>query len=178
MVVLRGRKFCGTQTASHSYFKYCLINLANVSNDDEQLDAAEKVASRVIDLLPETGENFLVCQGHCILGNVYHDMGDTKEAIHHFEVALGTASTLNWHGQLFWIHHFREASRCPRVPTEADFIWALLINRNIVLARWTRPAEAHNMGFGSSRSRSSVPPMGLMIPSREHVRTNVCLDHQ
>jgi len=80
----------------------CLINLAYVLSEDKQVDAAEEAASRAIDLIPEEGEQFLVCQGHRVLGEVYYSKGDKEKAIHHFEVALEIASSLNWHGQLFW----------------------------------------------------------------------------
>ena len=72
---------------------------------DKQLDAADEAVSRAIDLLPEEGEQFLVCDGHRILGNISRSKGNTKKAIHHFEVALGIASSFNWHDVLFWIHY-------------------------------------------------------------------------
>jgi len=40
----------------------CLIALAWLLHDDEQLDDAEEALSRAIDLLPEEGERFLVCR--------------------------------------------------------------------------------------------------------------------
>jgi tetratricopeptide (TPR) repeat protein len=83
----------------------CLIKLAFVLYDDGQLDAAEESASRAIDLLPEKGQQFQVCQGHHALGHVYHAKGDTEKAIRHYEVALEIASTLNEHTELFWIHY-------------------------------------------------------------------------
>jgi tetratricopeptide (TPR) repeat protein len=83
----------------------CLIKLAYVLVDDKQLDAAEEAASRAMDLLPEEGEQFRVCEGHRVLGNIYRSKGDTKKAIHHFEAALEIASSLNDHTELFWIHY-------------------------------------------------------------------------
>ena len=82
----------------------CLISLAYALSDDRQLDAAEEAASRAIDLLPEKGKRFRVCEGHHALGNICQSKGDTEKAIHHFEVALEIASSLNLDGQLFWIH--------------------------------------------------------------------------
>ena len=82
----------------------CLVYLAHVLHDDEQLDAAEEAAYRAIDLLPEKGEQFMVCQGHRILGEIYDLKGDTEKAIHHFEVALEIASSPNLDHQLFWVH--------------------------------------------------------------------------
>ena len=81
----------------------CLINLAFALHDNKQLNAAEKAASRAIDLL-EKGEQPLVCEGHRILGNIYNSKGDTEKAIHHLEVALKIASALNQDYQLFWVH--------------------------------------------------------------------------
>jgi len=80
------------------------IYLARSLCDDEQLDAVEEAASHAIALLPEEGEHFLVSQSHHILGEIYRSKGNTEKAIHHFEVALGIASSLNWHIPLFWIH--------------------------------------------------------------------------
>jgi len=80
----------------------CLINLAwALYDNDEQLDAAEEAASRAIELLPEEGEQRLLSHGHRVLGKIYASKGETDEAIHHFEVALRAATSLD---QLFWIH--------------------------------------------------------------------------
>jgi tetratricopeptide (TPR) repeat protein len=83
----------------------CLISLAYVLLDGEQLDAAEEAASRAMDLLPEKGEQFLVCCGHRVLGNIYRSKGGTEKSIHHFEAALEIATSFNDHTELFWIHH-------------------------------------------------------------------------
>ena len=82
----------------------CLINLAYALRDDKQLDAAGEAASRAMNLLPEKGEQFLVCNGHRILGDIYYSKGDTEKATYHFGVALEVASSLNLDDQLFWIH--------------------------------------------------------------------------
>jgi len=83
----------------------CSINLAWLLRSDNQLDAAEEAAFRAIDLLPEEGEQFRVCESHRTLGKIYESKGDTEKAIHHFEVAIGIASPLNWHDVLFWVHY-------------------------------------------------------------------------
>ena len=67
-----------------------------------QLDAAEDTASRTIDLLE--GQEFTACRSHRVLGDVSKAKGDREKAIRHLETALGIASPLNWHAQLFWIH--------------------------------------------------------------------------
>ena len=83
----------------------CLTDLAYALRGDKQLNAAEEAASRAIDLLPAKGEQYLVCQGHRILGEIYNSKGDKEKAIHHLEVAIGIASSLNLDYQLFWVHH-------------------------------------------------------------------------
>jgi len=81
----------------------CSIVLARALYEDNRLDAAEEAASRAIDSLPE--KQFRVCQGHCVLGDIYKSKGDKEKAIHHFEVALGIASSLNSDHSLFWVHY-------------------------------------------------------------------------
>jgi len=81
----------------------CLKNLAWLLLEENQLDAAEEAASRTIDLLP--GNQFLVCESHLVLGYIYRSKRETGEAIHHFEAALGIASSHNWHDCLFWVHY-------------------------------------------------------------------------
>jgi len=94
----------------------CLISLAYVLYVDKQLDAAEEAASRAIDLLPENGQQLLVCSGHCVLGNIHRFKGDTQKAIHHLGVAFRVASSLNYHTSLCRVHYslailFLEESR-------------------------------------------------------------------
>ena len=83
----------------------CLLDLARALYSDGQLDAAKEAASHAIGLIPEKGEQLQVCQGHRILGNIYRSKGETEKAIHHFEIALGNASSLNWHDELFRVHY-------------------------------------------------------------------------
>ena len=82
----------------------CLNFLAYLWYGDGQLDAAEKAASRAIDLFPEKGDKFPVCQCHRILGDIHRSKGTTERAIHHYEAALGIASPFNWDSELIWIH--------------------------------------------------------------------------
>jgi len=90
----------------------CLKVLAYVLWADDQLDAAEEAASRAISLLPEKGEQFLTCQCHRILGDIYGAKGNTEKAVYHFEVALGIASSFDWHDELFWIHYRSACLSC------------------------------------------------------------------
>ena len=84
---------------------HCLIQLAYILHHNQQLDAAEEAASRTIGLVPEKGDQSLVCQAHQILGNIYRSKGETEKAIQHYEIALGIASSLNFHDGLFWVHY-------------------------------------------------------------------------
>ena len=71
---------------------------------DGQLDTAERTGSRAINLLPEEGEEIWICLGHRVLGQIYQSKGKIKKAVHHFEVALRIASSLNVAHQLFWVN--------------------------------------------------------------------------
>ena len=82
----------------------CLTYLAWSLWDDKQLDAAENIASRAIDLISETGQEYFLCQLHRVLGKIYGFKGEGKKAIYHFETALTIASTFHCHDLLFWIH--------------------------------------------------------------------------
>jgi tetratricopeptide (TPR) repeat protein len=83
-----------------------LIDLAWLLRDDKQLDAAEEAASHAIDLLEsEKGEQFKVCFCHRTLGDYISFQGRGEKAGNHFEIALGIASSFNWHDELFWIHY-------------------------------------------------------------------------
>jgi len=83
----------------------CLIGLAWLLCEDEQLDAAEEAASHAIALFPENGEQHRLCGSHRILGDIYQSKGETEKAIHHFEVALRIASSFDWHEEPFWVHY-------------------------------------------------------------------------
>ena len=84
----------------------CLSYLAFQLYEDKQLEAAKEAASRAMDLLPEKGQEFMVCQSQRLLGNIYRSEGERERAIYHFQVALEIASPFEWHAQLFWIHYF------------------------------------------------------------------------
>ena len=82
-----------------------MIDLSPLLRLDGQFDAAEEAALRAISILPEKGEEHRVCQSHRALGDVYGSKGGIEKAIHHFELALGIASSFNWSDDLFWIHY-------------------------------------------------------------------------
>ena len=84
----------------------CLISFAHFLLMDGQLDAAEESVSRVIDIVPEKGNELQVCISHSTLGNIYRQKGDMEKAIHHFEIALAISSSLNSHTERFRVHFF------------------------------------------------------------------------
>jgi len=83
----------------------CLETLAWSLCNNEKFDDAEEAAFHAIDLLPEKGEQFLVCGCHYLLGDIYHSKGETKKALHHLDVALGIANPFSWLNLLFWIQY-------------------------------------------------------------------------
>ena len=82
----------------------CMTYLAWSLLDDKQLDAAQNTASRAMDLISETGQEYTLCRLHRVLGQIYQYKGKKKKAIRHFRRALKIASIFNWHYQLCWIH--------------------------------------------------------------------------
>ena len=82
----------------------CLTNLALSLFGAKQLDAAEEAGLHALGLLPEVGEELVVCQTLRVLGGIYQEMGEMEEAILHFKMALEIASCLNMADQLFWIN--------------------------------------------------------------------------
>ena len=81
----------------------CLVEVAWLCRDN-QLDVAEEAAFRAIDLFPEKGEEYRVCQSHRILGEIYQFKDETEKAIHHFEIALGIAFPFDWNVEPFRVH--------------------------------------------------------------------------
>ena len=83
----------------------CLTDFAWLLCDDKQFDAAEEAALRAINIISEEGNQFVLCQSHQVLGDIYQSKGEAGKAIHHFEVAFEIASPLDWHSELFCILH-------------------------------------------------------------------------
>ena len=82
----------------------CLIDLAQLLYDDDQLGAAEDAVSRTINLVPEEGEEYLLSRSHRLLGDICRSNGDGKEAVHHYKEAIQIASLGGWYDHLFWIY--------------------------------------------------------------------------
>ena len=82
----------------------CLEQLARLLYRDGQLDPAEEAAVQSNKLLPKKGKEYEVCQSHRTLDDIYRSKGQREKAVHHYEVALGIASSFDWHAHLFWTH--------------------------------------------------------------------------
>ena len=118
----------------------CLIKLAWPLRLDNQLDAAEEAVLRALDLLPEEGHKFRICESHRALGNIYQSKGDTEKAIHHYEVAIGIASPFAWHDALFWLHY--ELARLLRSEGRFDDVHAHIENAKLHTA-----GSAYHLGL-------------------------------
>ena len=118
----------------------CLSCLARSLADEKQFDAAEEAASHAIDLLPEEGEQLLVCMGHRALGDIYYSKGDTEKAVHHLGVAREIASSANMVTQLFWVHSsltdlFSDEGRFAEAQTHVEHARSHAANDVYLLAR-------------------------------------------
>ena len=83
----------------------CLINLAFLLREDEQLDAAEEATLHAINLIGEQGNQFQLCESYRALGDVYESRGEAEKAIPHFKTALEIATAFGWHDILSWTHY-------------------------------------------------------------------------
>ncbi|KAF9783172.1 hypothetical protein BJ322DRAFT_1156114 [Thelephora terrestris] len=117
----------------------CLNALAFLLLEDEQLDGAENAASHAIDLIPEKGQEFQLCQSHLVLGLIYRHMGEKKKALDHFETALRIASRFNWQHSLFWNHYAMAAL----FSSEGEFGTA---NTHVQQAKSHTVDNAYNLG--------------------------------
>ena len=81
------------------------IRLAMLLFTEKQLDAAEDIASRAINLATEKGLELYVSRFHRTLGAILQSKGETKKAIDHFEAAICIASRHSWKDSLFWNHY-------------------------------------------------------------------------
>ena len=83
----------------------CSSSLARLLTADNQLDAAEDVASRTVDLALEGGDRYVLCLSHRTLSRIYISKKKKEKAVHHLKAALEIASSFDWKDELFWIHH-------------------------------------------------------------------------
>src|SRR5882762_10020369 len=84
----------------------CLSQIAMSFLRADQVDTAEETASQAITLLQENSNPFIVFKCHHALGEVYRLKGNHEKAIVHFEVALGIASSRNWHNRTFSVYYY------------------------------------------------------------------------
>jgi tetratricopeptide (TPR) repeat protein len=83
----------------------CLINLTRLFLERGQLALGEEATSEAIDLLLGEGNQYWLRESHRILGGLYR-LGNVRKANHHFELALGIATSSDCHdGVMFWIHY-------------------------------------------------------------------------
>ena len=83
----------------------CLLDIVASLYEGGHLSDAEGYAVRLFDILPEEGQEIYLCRTHLLLGNMYLSKDEREKAAHHLEVALGIASSFNWHDMLYQIHH-------------------------------------------------------------------------
>ena len=120
----------------------CLNHLAPLLYRDGQLDKAEEAATRAIDLLDGTGQEFLVCKSHRFLGDICSLRGEGEKAIQHYNTALEIASTSNWHGQLFNIHYALTRLFCDR----GEFIDAQV---HVEQAKFHAAGDTYQLGLAT-----------------------------
>ena len=116
-----------------------LRSLARLYHDDNQLDAAEEVASRAMDLSSKKGDQYYVCESHYLLGTIYDSKRETKKAIHHLEAAARLASSPDWHIQLYRIHSrlatlFRREGKFDRAQVHIGYAKSYALNHPYHLA--------------------------------------------
>ncbi|KAF9780572.1 hypothetical protein BJ322DRAFT_1112560 [Thelephora terrestris] len=119
----------------------CLQSLARLFLFDSRLDAAEDTVSRKIELLPEKGQEFHLCQSHSLLGEIYLRKGEKEKAVSHFKTALTIASHFNWQVEVFWIHYEMAAI----FRDEGEFDDA---NAHIEQAKSHAAHDAHSLAHG------------------------------
>jgi len=81
-----------------------LQRLARLSLEGNQLDAAEESASRAITLLKDNDGQYMACQIHRLLSEIYFSKGELWRVRDHLDIALGIATLFNWHQELSLVH--------------------------------------------------------------------------
>ena len=119
---------------------HCLLSLAWLLLGKKQVDAAEETALHAIELLPENGEQLLVYECHRVLGAIYESKGETEEAVHHFEIVLGIASSLGRAEDLFRVHSdlvrmFSQEGKFDDAQTHVEHAKSFAVNNTLLLAR-------------------------------------------
>lgn len=128
-----------------------LESLAWLLYSDKQLDAAEKTASKVIDLLGDDNQ-LQAAKSHCLLGHISHSKGETEKAVTHYKTAL-RISPPNWDAQLSWTHHllvrlYLDQGRFSDAHTHIEHAKSYAINNKYPLG-WTTYTQA-KIWYGES----------------------------
>ena len=132
------------RTGNTNWQIWCLNGLAQLLFADKQLDTAEEVSSRALNLISgKKGQEYVVCQLNQVLGQIHQSKGEERKAIHHFETALGIASAFNWHDILFWTHFFlarlfRDEEKFDNAHAQIERAKAHAVNDEYKLGRATR----------------------------------------
>ena len=155
----------------------CLFYFAWWLNEDGQFDAAEETVSRAINLSSEKHDQ---CRCHHLLGDIYRYKGETEKAIHHFEAALGTASSSNWFNLSFCIHEslallYSAQDRIDEAHTHIEHAKSHAVNNHdttfLLMRRGCRPSFGVN---NASLKRQNPPHCSLLTRSRTSGPRTTC----
>ena len=122
--------------------------IARLLLKDNKFDVSEEAISQSINLLPEAGEPFKLCQGYDLLGDICHSKGEIEKAINHYGTALGIASSFGWHDWQFWILYslaglFFDQGRFEDAHTHIEWAKSHAVNDPYLLGR----GMEHQAGF-------------------------------
>ena len=81
-----------------------LFTLAIVLAGNDQPEAAEEAASRILQLIPEKGEEYLACYAHIFLCALYGGRGEKEKSLHHIQTTLEIATHFDWQNHIFSAH--------------------------------------------------------------------------
>jgi tetratricopeptide (TPR) repeat protein len=89
--------------AAHQAHCFSLVATCFLKNN--QVELAEATASHAIIILPQDSKPFIVYTCHWTLGEICSVKGNREKSVEHLEVALGIASSHNWHSEAFDVHY-------------------------------------------------------------------------